>query len=199
MAMRPPRRGASSDARDRDERLSRFLALVLRHKPESVGLALDPAGFVDIDTMVAALAAQPGWSWVNADAVRQLAQQDSRRYEIAENRIRARYGHTVPIDTPGTPVVPPEWLYYGVPPASLDQLRAEGLHPQERQFVHLSATRQDALAIAQRRDSDALVITILGRQASGAGVPFFQASAGIYLTRAIPPQFLLLPNPRTSA
>lgn len=199
MAMRPPRRGASSDARDRDERLSRFLALVLRHKPESVGLALDLAGFVDIDTMVAALAAQPGWSWVNADAVRHLAQQDGRRYEIAENRIRARYGHTVPIDTPGTPVVPPEWLYYGVPPASLDQLRAEGLHPQERQFVHLSATRQDALAIAQRRDSDALVITILGRQASGAGVPFFQASSGIYLTRAIPPQFLLLPNPHTSA
>lgn len=195
MAMRPPRRGASSDARDRTERLSRFLALILRHKPESVGLTLDPAGFVDIATMVAALATQPGWSWVSADAVHHLAQQDGRRYEVVENRIRARYGHTVAIDTPGAPAVPPEWLYYGVPPASVDRLRVEGLHPQDRQFVHLSVTRQEALAIARRHDTDALVITILGRQASSSGVAFFQASAGIYLARAIPPQFLLLPNP----
>lgn len=197
--MRSPRGGAASDARDRDERLSRFLALVLRHKPESVGLALDPAGFVDIDTMVAALATQPGWSWVNADAVRHLAEQDSRRYEIAGGRIRARYGHTVPIDTPGTPVTPPEWLYYAIAPASVDRFRADGLQPEERQFVHLSATRQDALGIAQRRGTEALAITILARRASEAGVQFFQAATAIYLTRAIPPQFLLLPNQNKDA
>lgn len=199
MSMRPPRRGGGPDARDRSERLSRFLALVLRHKPESIGLVLDPGGFADLDTLVSALATQPGWSWVTAEAIRNLARQDSRRYELADNRIRARYGHTVQIETPGTPVMPPEWLYYGVPPGSIDGLRADGLHPQDRQFIHLSATRQDALAIAQRHEPDAIVITILGRRAGEAGIVFFQASPGIFLSRVIPPQFLLLPNQTTGA
>lgn len=183
----------------RDDRLSRFLSLVLRHKPESVGIELDPAGFVDLDALAAAIAAQPGWPGVTTEAIRRLAQQDARRYELAGPRIRARYGHTVPIETPGTPVIPPEWLYHGVPPSSLETLRADGLRPLDRQFVHLSATRQDALAIATRHSSEALVVTVLARRASDDGVQFYHASSGIYLTRHVPPQFLHLPNPASGA
>ncbi|HEX9533341.1 MAG TPA: RNA 2'-phosphotransferase, partial [bacterium] len=59
----------------------------------------------------------------------------------------ARYGHSVPIATPGKAVVPPEWLYHSTAPGALDALRQQGLQPQGRQFVHLSVTRQDALTI----------------------------------------------------
>jgi len=189
--MRPPSPRAPQE---RDDRLSRFLALILRHKPGSVGIELDPAGFVDLETLAAAIAGQPGWAWVTAEAIRRLAQRDTRRYELTEARIRARYGHTVPIETPGTPVMPPEWLYHGAPPASLQDLRTSGLHPQARQFVHLSATRQDALTIARRHNPDAVVVTVLARRAAEAGVTFYQASPAIYLTRAVPPEFLRLPN-----
>jgi len=194
MSMRSARRGARAAGADRDDRLSRFLALVLRHKPESVGVTLDPGGFVEVETLAAALAAQPGWAWVTAEAIRRLAAADGRRYEIAAGRVRARYGHTVAIDAPGTPVIPPEWLYHGIAAEAVERLRREGLQPQDRQFVHLSATRPDALAVARRRHPDAVVVTVLARRASEAGVRFFQASAGIYLTRAVPPQFLHLPR-----
>lgn len=179
----------------RDDRLSKFLALVLRHKPETVGVALDPAGFVDLEALAAAIAGQPGWAGTTAEAIRKLAEQDPRRYEVAGGRIRARYGHTVPIDTPGTPVIPPEWLYHGVAAGAAETVRESGLHPVDRQFVHLSATRQDARAVAERHASDAVVFTILARRASESGVAFFHASPGIYLTRHVPPQFLHLPNP----
>jgi len=179
----------------RDDRLSRFLALVLRHKPETVGIELDPGGFVDVDTLTAAIAGQPGWSGVTAEAIRSLAQQDPRRYELAGTRIRARYGHTVPIETPGTAVIPPEWLYHGVPAGVVETLRTVGLRPLDRQFVHLSATRQDARAVAERHSTDAVVVTVLARRASEEGIAFFHASAGIYLTRHVPPEFLHLPNP----
>jgi putative RNA 2'-phosphotransferase len=179
----------------RDDRLSKFLALILRHKPETVGLELDPAGFVDLDDLAAAIARQPGWAGTTADALRRVAQQDPRRYEVVENRIRARYGHTVPIATPGAPVIPPEWLYHGVARQALETIRTAGLHPVDRQFVHLSTTRQDARAVAERRAPDPVVVTVLARRASEAGIVFYQASSGLYLTRHVPPPYLHLPNP----
>ncbi|MDQ7843497.1 MAG: RNA 2'-phosphotransferase [Armatimonadota bacterium] len=194
--MRSPGRPSSQE---RDDRLSRFLALILRHKPESVGITLDAAGFVELEMLAAAIAGQPGWAWVTAEAIRRLAGRDVRRYELVEGRIRARYGHTVPIETPGTPVVPPEWLYHGAPAALLDHLRTVGLHPQDRQFVHLSATRQEALVVARRHSADAVVITVLARRAAEAGVTFYQAGPSLYLTRSVPPEFLRLPNPEESA
>ena len=186
--------GRSARPDDRTERLSRFLALVLRHKPDSVGIALDPSGFVEIEELANAIAGQPGWTSVTEAAIRAVAQTDARRYEIADTRIRARYGHSIPIETPGTPVIPPEWLYHGTPPDVLDAIRNDGLKPVGRQFVHLSATRQDALTIGQRHSPGAIVVTVLARQAHEAGVQFYQASPAIYLARAIPVNHLSIPD-----
>ena len=33
--------------------LSKFLSFVLRHKPDSIGLALDPQGWVSVDELIA--------------------------------------------------------------------------------------------------------------------------------------------------
>ncbi len=175
---------------DRADRLSRFAALILRHKPETVGITLDTAGFVELDVLARAVAAQPGWGWVDEAELRALAARDPRRYEIAGTRIRARYGHSVAIEIPGTPVVPPEWLYHGTIPQALTQIRQEGLKHQDRQFVHLSTTRQDALAVGRRHSPEAVVVTVLARQAHEAGVTFYQAAPSLYLAREVPPEHL---------
>lgn len=195
MSMKSPRRPGAAPAADRDDRLSRFLALVLRHKPESVGVTLDAAGFVEIETLAGALAAQPGWSWVSAEVIRSLAAGDDRRYEVVGNRIRARYGHTAAITEPGAPATPPEWLYYGAPPEDLARIRAAGLLPHDRRFVHLSATRADAAAVAARHSPEVAVITVLARRAHESGVPFYLAAPGLYLSPAVPAAFLHLPSP----
>jgi len=186
-------RGRGARAGEQRDRLGRFLALVLRHRPESIGIALDPSGFVDLEVLAKAIAGHPGWAWVSEDVIRAAAERDARRYEIDGTRIRARYGHSVPIDAPGPPVVPPEWLYHGTSPESLVGVQREGLTPQGRQFVHLSATRQDALAVGKRHSSNPVVVTVLARRAHEAGVKFYQASAAIYLAREIVPDFLLVP------
>lgn len=91
-------------------------------------------------------------------------------------------------------MLPPEWLYCGAPSQALNEIRAAGLLPQDRQFVHLSATRRDAAAVAARHSAEVALITVLARRASEAGLPFYQAAPGLYLTRAVPPAFLHLPN-----
>lgn len=187
------RPGTSRDGQSSD-RLSRFLALVLRHKPESVGITLDPTGFVEIGILAKSVAAQPGWGWVTEDAIRTLVRQDQRRYEIDGDRIHARYGHSIPIEAPGKPVLPPEWLYHGTSPEAFAAIQSEGLRPQGRQFVHLSVTRQDALAVGRRHSPEAQVITVLARRAHEEGCTFYQASPSIYLVRELLPRYLVFPR-----
>lgn len=183
----PPRTDQSAD------RLGRFLALVLRHKPDSVGITLDQAGFVEVEVLAKGIAAQPSWSSVTADAIRAAVQKDPKRYELSGDRVRARYGHSVPIATPGKVVIPPEWLYHGTAPDALDVLRQQGLQPQGRQFVHLSVTHRDALTIGQRHSPDAVVVTVQARGAHDTGILFYQASPTVYLVRQVPPTFLRVP------
>jgi putative RNA 2'-phosphotransferase len=175
-------------------RLSRLVALVLRHRPEEVGLSLDPAGFAALDALAGALSAQPGWESVSASDLMALASSDPRRYEVRDGRMRARYGHTIAVEEPGEAAVPPEWLYYGTSPADVGEIRVHGLRPTSRQYVHLSTTPLAAADVGRRHAPDAVVIVIFARSAESAGVGFRRAGPALFLTGAIPPEFLLLPE-----
>lgn len=175
-------------------RLSRLVALVLRHRPEELGLALDAGGFAPLDALSRALARQPGWESVTADDILKMASADPRRYEIRNGKIRARYGHTVAVAQPGDAAFPPEWLYLGATPEEVCRMAAAGLRPAGRQLVHLSTTAAAALEIGKRRAPDAEVVVVFARRAAAAGIEFRRAGPGIFLTARVPPEFLLLPR-----
>ncbi|MGH2348575.1 MAG: RNA 2'-phosphotransferase, partial [bacterium] len=76
---------ARTDRRSHDAlrhvRLSRLLALVLRHRPEEVGLTLDAGGFAPLEALAQALATQPGWESLAVSDLVAVAEADPRRYE----------------------------------------------------------------------------------------------------------------------
>src|SRR3990170_785471 len=158
MTLMSARSGSRPGPAARLTRLSRLVALVLRHRPDEVGLRLDAGGYAPLDLLAQALASQPGWESVSPDDLIALAQADSRRYEVRDGRIRARYGHTVSVEEPGEPAFPPEWLYIGVAPEELNAIAAAGLRPTSRQHVHLASTPLAALEVGRRHASDAVVV-----------------------------------------
>ena len=89
--------------------LGKLLPLVLRHRPEVAGVGLDPAGWVDVDELVAGL--RRTGRGVTADDVRRAVDADSKgRYELVDGRIRAAQGHSVEVDLGLAPVAPPPVL-----------------------------------------------------------------------------------------
>jgi putative RNA 2'-phosphotransferase len=192
--MASARTGSGPGSSPRLARLSRLVALVLRHRPEEVGLTLDAGGYADVEALALALAAQPGWESLSVNDLLALAQADARRYEVREGRMRARYGHTVSIEEPGEQATPPEWLYMGAGPAQLPGFKSEGLVPTNRQHVHLSVTPQAALEVGRRHAADAVVVVVFARRAAANGVEFRRAGAGLFLTTRVPAGFLLLPT-----
>ncbi|MDR5683115.1 MAG: RNA 2'-phosphotransferase [Armatimonadota bacterium] len=177
--------------RHRAERLSRLLSLILRHRPETVGLALDRHGWVPLDALLEAVRTQRGWETVTAaDLEAVLALPGRRRFELREGRVRARYGHSVDVEPPSEPVRPPEWLYHGTTRDRLAAVLKEGLRPQGRRFVHLSLTPAQALEAARRHGTEPVVLTIHARRAHDAGVRFYAGSPEVYLAEAVPPEFV---------
>ena len=132
------------------ERFSRWMSYVLRHNPARYGLQPDRHGYVDLDAFF--LIAKRRYPSVNEEHLHSLVETGgSGRFEIAGNRLRARYGHSIPVEPTGPPVEPPQRLYHGAEAADTEAMLSKGLSPMERRMIHLSETIEDALAVARRK------------------------------------------------
>lgn len=172
-------------------KLSKFLALVLRHHPHDYGLALDPEGFVPLDALLAAINRTPGWGWVRAADVEEvIARQEKRRYEIVHADIRAIYGHSLAAEVCYPQVMPPDVLFHGTARRFVDAILREGLRPMARQYVHMTDDPALARITGMRRDQQPVILRIDATGAHAANVVFFQADHGVFLARHIPPEFI---------
>ena len=170
------------------ERFSRWMAYVLRHNPERFGLQADRHGYVDLEAFLhVAHRRYPGQPF---QQLREIVHSSSpARFEVAESRLRARYGHTISAEPVGQPVEPPRMLYYGTDTARAAAGLVEGLSPLDRRVLHLSETIEEALAIAKRKSGQPAVLRILAREAHRAG-SLFHREGSVYLVSCIPAPFL---------
>jgi putative RNA 2'-phosphotransferase len=174
------------------ERLSRYLSYLLRHSPDSIRLTLDEDGFIPLQRLISAIGRRNGWNWVTLDDIAEIQRSSQKkRFEIAEGRIRALYGHTLTSRIHYDSVVPPQILFHGTSRKNLESILKRGIMPMHRQYVHLSTSAEDAKSVGLRRDEDPVIIKVLALQAHKNGVKFFKAGA-VFLSEPIPPRFLEL-------
>lgn len=176
--------------RSPEVKVSKFLSLVLRHQPEAIGIALDPAGWVEVDVLLAALARQ-GRALDRAQLAEVVASSDKQRFALSEDgmRIRANQGHSVEVELGLTPQAPPARLYHGTVGAALASIRQLGLEKRARHHVHLSADRQTAMKVGGRRGVPVLLV-VRAAEMAAAGHVFYCSANGVWLTDAVPPEYL---------
>jgi putative RNA 2'-phosphotransferase len=177
-------------------KLSKFLALILRHQPERFALGLDEEGWASLSEVMEILKGLPNFRWANRSDVREVVEEGTgdgkKRFEVEDGRIRALYGHSFDRPIEYEPSPPPARLYHGTAPGSLEAIRRDGLKPMERQYVHLSPDRETAIKVGSRHAARPVVITVRAAEAHDAGIEFYHPEEAVYLTRRVPPRFLEL-------
>jgi putative RNA 2'-phosphotransferase len=176
--------------RSNEERLSRLLAFILRHHPEEVRVTLDAQGGVDLDVLATAISSQPSFEAVTRRQIVDFVSSGpaAQRFEIIGNRIRARYGHTLPQAVEYEAAEPPEFLFYGTEPSAAETILTEGLKPLDRQRVHLSVDTPAAREVGRRRCSTPVILRIDTVCAQKGGAKFYCGGPAVWLSDEIAAQ-----------
>jgi putative RNA 2'-phosphotransferase len=171
-------------------RISKTLSFWLRHRPEDAGLTLDAQGWTDIDALLAALSAHglPG----DIDTLLVVVEgNDKQRFEVTPDlaQIRARQGHSVPVELGLEPQTPPELLYHGTVERFLQTILTKGLTKMGRSHVHLSADIETARKVGARRGAP-IVLVVEAAAMHAENHAFFLTANLVWLTDHVSPNYL---------
>lgn len=169
--------------------MSKLIALVLRHKPEELGLTMDRHGWVDTRALIEKLnAIQP----FDMEKLEEIVRTDNKqRYSFSadKSRIRANQGHSVPVDLELMPLEPPKALWHGTATRFSESIERQGLLPMQRQYIHLSADIETAVRVGRRHGKPVIYEVDAGAMFE-AGHAFYRSENGVWLTKAVPAEYL---------
>jgi putative RNA 2'-phosphotransferase len=174
----------------RTVKTSKLLSRVLRHDPAAIGITLDEAGWVRVDTLLAAIARR-GTRLSRSELDHVVETNDKRRFAYSEDglSIRASQGHSVAVDLGLAATEPPPVLYHGTTGRHMDAILREGLRPMTRQDVHLSADTATAVRVGSRHGRP-VVLTVDAAAMAAAGHVFRVSANGVWLTGNVAPEYL---------
>lgn len=169
---------------------NKFLSLVLRHKPEVIGIQLDKNGWALVDEVIEGCIAQGReMDLAILEAIVKSDEKQRYSFNADKTKIRASQGHSVKVDLELEPVKPPKILYHGTVERFIESIMLKGLLPVQRNHVHLSETAATAVDVGERR-GDAIVFKVFAGAMYRDGFHFYQADNGVWLTDHVPSKYL---------
>lgn len=170
-------------------KISKYISLILRHKPEVIGMQLDTHGWADVNTLLAGICKKYP---IDFEILEEIVRTDNKqRYSFNEDKtkIRANQGHSIQVDVELSVTEPPETLYHGTAERFSASIEAKGLLPGSRLYVHLSPDTETAEKVGRRHGKPVIYLVNAG-QMQKDGYTFFISANGIWLTKTVPAQYL---------
>ncbi|MFO0939948.1 MAG: RNA 2'-phosphotransferase [Pirellulales bacterium] len=174
-------------------RISKFLSLVLRHQPETIGITLDDAGWTSVEELLTAM--QLHRQAITREILDHVvASNDKQRFAFSQDglMIRARQGHSVEVELGYESAQPPEFLLHGTPTAAVESIRREGLKKMKRHHVHMHSDESTAKSVGARRGSP-VILRICAQKMASEGFEFFVTANDVWLTDHVPARFIEFP------
>lgn len=171
---------------------SKFIALILRHKPEVIGIALDKHGWANTEELIAGIKKNPEFASFDMELLKEIVATDEKqRYAFNEDMtcIRANQGHSIPVDLEFPETTPPDYLWHGTAEKYVESIDKNGLIPKSRLHVHLSEDLETAVMVGNRHGELVLYRVNTG-QMTRDGYKFYLSANGVWLTNEVPVKYL---------
>ena len=163
----------------------KYLSFILRHSLDDFNAGLiDESGYMSISDLV-----KKGFT---EELIEEIVNTNNKaRYEYNEDhtKLRARQGHSIPVDVGLTPTTPPEILYHGTADRFIPSILKEGLKPMSRLYVHLSTDKETAINVGKRHGKP-VVITVNAQEMVEDGYQFYLSNNNVWLVKEVPVKYL---------
>lgn len=169
---------------------SKFISLILRHKPEAIGITLDEHGWANVDDLLTGLN-KAGHIVCMKDLEDIVSTDNKQRYSFNEDKtlIRANQGHSINVDVELKEVEPPSILYHGTTKDVLESIYKQGIKPMSRLYVHLSQDIDTATKVAKRRRNP-IILEVNTEQMRKDNIKFYLSSNGVWLTKYVDSKYI---------
>lgn len=168
---------------------SRYIALILRHKPEIINIKLDEHGWASVDELIKGVSKTHPLTMEILEKIVEI--DDKQRFAFNEDKtlIRANQGHSVSVDVQLKEAVPPKILYHGTADKYVESIEQRGLISKSRLYVHLSETVETATKVGTRHGKP-VVYVVDAQKMTVDGYKFYLSVNGVWLTKSVPLEYL---------
>lgn len=170
--------------------ISKYMSLILRHKPEVIGIKLDEHGWANVDDLINGI--EKDNHGFDFELLKKIVKTDNKqRYSFNDDKtlIRANQGHSIPVDVELEEKQPPEFLYHGTGEKYVESINKIGLIPKSRLYVHLSRNVATAEQVGKRHGKE-VVYQVNAGQMYRDGYKFFLSVNNVWLTKEVPVKYL---------
>ena len=171
---------------------SKFLSLVLRHKPEVIDLTLDENGWADIKELITKASAKD--VILSQEIIKVVIETNDKQrftYNDVKSKIRANQGHSIKIDIDLESVEPPSLLYHGTAKRNIDSILEKGIDKRNRQHVHLSNEIETAKNVGSRHGKP-IILIIDASQMHRDGIKFYLSKNKVWLTEFVDAKYITI-------
>lgn len=167
----------------------KFIALILRHKPEVIGIHLDEHGWANVDELIAGISKTQEFNMAMLEEIVRTDNKQRYSFNDDKTKIRANQGHSIPVDVELEQKMPPDVLWHGTGEKYVSSIEAEGLIPKTRLYVHLSSDPDTAIKVGSRHGKP-IVYEVAAKEMQEDGYTFFRSVNGVWLTKHVPVKYL---------
>ena len=172
-------------------RTSKFIAMLLRHKPEKAGIRLDKHGWTDVQKLIAGVNAT-GKYRLDEDILHEIVRtNDKQRFSFNADgtKIRANQGHSIDVDVELKEKLPPRMLYHGTGEKYAADILKKGILHKNRLYVHLSLNQETAEKVGARHGRP-VIFQVDAAAMWRDGCHFFESVNHVWLTEQVPAKYL---------
>lgn len=176
------------------KKISIFISLILRHKPEAINCKLDTKGWLSCDKLIYGIRNNFNINFTMNDLKRIVKEDTKQRYSFSEDKkyIRANQGHSLKyVNLDLQEVKPPNILFHGTCDRVVDSILKSGIKKMNRNYVHLS----DDINIAKKvgkRHGNVVIFRINTEQMYEDGYKFYLSENRVWLTNFVPNKYIEL-------
>jgi len=167
---------------------AKLISLILRHKPETVGLTLDSKGRTKIDDLIKAM--NDYGIPINRELLLQIVETDDKtRFIIDGEYIYAAQGHSIKVEVELEKKEPPDILYHGTATRNMDSIFKAGIQHRNRNYVHLSSNIETATKVGSRH-GEIIILIVDSKRMHEDGHKFYISKNNVWLVDQVPKEYI---------